>query len=71
LDRHERQLGEETPMGLILCAEKSDERVELLELEKTGIRVAQYLTELPSREVLQKRLHDAIIIARARVERDA
>jgi predicted nuclease of restriction endonuclease-like (RecB) superfamily len=50
LDRHERQPGEEPPIGLILCAGKSDERVELLELEKTGIRVAQYLTELPPRE---------------------
>ena len=68
LDRHERQSGEEPPIGLILCAGKSDERVELLELEKTGIRVAQYLTELPPREVLQKRLHEAIVSARARLE---
>ena len=36
LDRHERQAGEEAPMGLILCASKSEERIELLELEKTG-----------------------------------
>jgi predicted nuclease of restriction endonuclease-like (RecB) superfamily len=68
LDRHERQPGEEPPIGLILCAEKSDERVELLELENTGIRVAQYLTELPSREILQKRLHEAMIITRARLD---
>jgi predicted nuclease of restriction endonuclease-like (RecB) superfamily len=68
LDRHERQSGEEPPIGLILCAGKSDERVELLELEKTGIRVAQYLTELPPREVLQRRLHEAIVSARARLE---
>jgi hypothetical protein len=67
LDRHERQPGEDPPIGLILCAGKSDERVELLELEKTEIRVAQYLTELPPREILQKRLHDAIVLARARI----
>jgi hypothetical protein len=67
LDRHERQPGEEPPIGLILCAGKSDERVELLELEKTEIRVAQYLTELPPREILQKRLHEAIVWARARL----
>jgi hypothetical protein len=67
LDRHERQPGEEPPIGLILCAGKSEERVELLELEKTGIRVAQYLTELPPREVLQRRLHEAIVSARARL----
>jgi predicted nuclease of restriction endonuclease-like (RecB) superfamily len=67
LDRHERQPGEDPPIGLILCAGKSDERVELLELEKTEIRVAQYLTELPPREILQKRLHEAIVLARARL----
>lgn len=67
-DRHERQPGEDPPIGLILCAGKSDERVELLELEKTEIRVAQYLTELPPREILQQRLHEAIVLARARLE---
>jgi hypothetical protein len=68
LDRYERQPGEEQPIGLILCAGKSDEKVELLELEKTGIRVAQYLTELPPREVMQKRLHEAIVSARSRLK---
>jgi hypothetical protein len=68
LDRHERQPGEEPPIGRVLCAGKSDERVELLELEKTGIRVAQYLTELPPREILQKRLHEAMVSARAQLE---
>lgn len=71
LDRYERQPDEEAPIGLILCAGKSDERVELLELEKTGIRVAQYLTELPPREVLQRRLHQAIVSARARLAGNA
>lgn len=68
LDRHERQPGEDAPMGLILCADKSSERIELLELEQSGIRVAQYLTELPPREVLQQRLHEAVAQARARLE---
>jgi predicted nuclease of restriction endonuclease-like (RecB) superfamily len=68
LDKYERQPGEASPIGLILCAGKSDERIELLEVEKNGIRVADYLTELPPREVLQKRLHDAITQARARLE---
>lgn len=49
LDRFERQAGESPPIGLILCADKSKERIELLELEQSGIRVAQYLTELPPR----------------------
>jgi predicted nuclease of restriction endonuclease-like (RecB) superfamily len=71
LDKHERQPGEEPPIGLILCAGKSDERVELLKLERSGIRVAQYLTELPPREILQRRLHQAIDQARARLKQGA
>ncbi len=68
LDRFERQTGEEPPIGLILCAGKSRERIELLELEQSGIRVAQYLTELPPREILQQRFHEAVAQARARLE---
>jgi hypothetical protein len=66
LEKHERQPGEESPLGLILCAGKSDEHVELLQLEKSGIRVADYLTELPPREVLERRLHEALRTARER-----
>jgi predicted nuclease of restriction endonuclease-like (RecB) superfamily len=68
LDRYERQPDEESPIGLVLCAGKSDERIELLELEQTGIRVAQYLTELPPKKILQQRLHAAIAQARVRLE---
>jgi predicted nuclease of restriction endonuclease-like (RecB) superfamily len=68
LDRYERQPEEESPIGLVLCAGKSDERIELLELEQTGIRVAQYLTELPPKKVLQQRLHAAIAEAKIRLE---
>ena len=68
LDRYERQPGEDSPIGLILCAGKSGERIELLELEKTGIRVAEYLTELPPKELLRQRLHEALAQTRARLE---
>jgi predicted nuclease of restriction endonuclease-like (RecB) superfamily len=44
LDRYERKQGEESPLGIILCAGKNDERVELLELGASGIHVAEYLT---------------------------
>jgi predicted nuclease of restriction endonuclease-like (RecB) superfamily len=67
LDKHERQPSEGSPIGLILCAGKSAEHVELLQLEKTGIRVAEYLTELPPRAVLEKKLHQAILVARERL----
>lgn len=67
LDKYERKVGEDHPLGLILCAGKSDEQIELLELSKSGIRVAQYLTELPPREILEKKLRQAINIARERL----
>jgi predicted nuclease of restriction endonuclease-like (RecB) superfamily len=68
LEKYERQPGEESPIGLILCADKSDEHIELLQLGKSGIRVAAYLTELPPRTLLQKKLHEAMALARARLE---
>jgi predicted nuclease of restriction endonuclease-like (RecB) superfamily len=67
LDRHERQQGEERPLGIILCAGKKRETVELLELEPRGIHVAEYLTELPPRELLERRLHEAIVRTRLRL----
>lgn len=66
LDKYERKASEEHPLGLILCADKSDEQIELLELSKSGIRVAQYLTELPPREILENKLRQSIEIARER-----
>jgi predicted nuclease of restriction endonuclease-like (RecB) superfamily len=68
LEKHEQQPGEESPIGLILCADKSDEHVELLQLSKSGIRVAAYLTELPPRQLLQKKLHQTMALAKARLE---
>ena len=68
LKKYEWREGEEEPIGLVLCAEKSTEHVELLELEASGIRVAEYLTGLPPRELLERKLRDAIHIAQARIE---
>ena len=69
LDRHERQPGEETPIGLILCAESSREQVELLQMHKDGITVAEYWTELPPKAELEQQLHQALIEARERLAR--
>ena len=64
LARHEMQRGEKRPIGLILCAGNKTETVELLELEKSGIRVASYWLELLPRKLLQRKLHDAVVLAR-------
>jgi predicted nuclease of restriction endonuclease-like (RecB) superfamily len=65
LDRHERVASEEKPIGLILCAGNKHETVELLDMEKDGIRVSSYWTEALPKELLQKKLHEAVAIARA------
>ncbi len=67
LEKYEQQPNENGPIGLILCAGGGHEEIELLQLGKSGIRVAEYMTELPPRKILEKKLHDAIRIARERL----
>ena len=64
LDKHERAPGEESPIGLILCASADAEQVELCQLDRKAIRVSEYLTELPPIALLRTRLHQAIEHAR-------
>lgn len=68
LAKHEQEPGEAPPLGIILCSGKKQEQIELLELDHTGIHVAEYLTALPPRELLQAKLHEAIARSRARLE---
>jgi predicted nuclease of restriction endonuclease-like (RecB) superfamily len=67
LEKHEMLPDENSPIGLILCTGKNEEHVELLQLEKSNIRVAEYLTQLPSVKFLQKKLHQSIEIARQKI----
>lgn len=68
LNRHEREPEEAAPLGIILCTGKKSEQVELLELDKSGIHVAEYLTALPSRALLAERLHQATQKARQQMD---
>jgi predicted nuclease of restriction endonuclease-like (RecB) superfamily len=68
LAQHELEAGENAPLGIILCAGKNTEQMELLELGSAGIHVAEYLTILPPPEVMYAKLHEAIETARARIE---
>lgn len=70
LDKYERAEGEGQPIGLILCAENSREQVELLEMHKDGIMVAEYWTELPSKKELEQKLHSAWLDAKERFDRN-
>ena len=69
LDRYEKKEGEQPPVGLILCTESSREQVELLEMHKDGIVVAEYWTELPPKKELERKIHNILIEARERIER--
>jgi predicted nuclease of restriction endonuclease-like (RecB) superfamily len=69
LDKHERQPGEEAPIGLILCAESSREQVELLQMHKDGITAAEYWTELPPKAELEQKLHATLLEAPVRLAR--
>ena len=71
LAKHEQETGENPPLGIILCAGKKQEQIELLELDSTGIHVAEYLTTLPPKAVLEQRLHQAVINARRRLGNSA
>ncbi|MFZ1381273.1 MAG: PDDEXK nuclease domain-containing protein [Scrofimicrobium sp.] len=69
LDRFERQEGEESPIGLILCTETGREQIELLDMHKDGIVVAEYWTALPPKAELQSRIQQIYQAAAERVAR--
>jgi predicted nuclease of restriction endonuclease-like (RecB) superfamily len=68
LNRYERQADENEPIGLILCAGDSREQIELLEMDKDGIMVAEYWTELPPKKELEEKIRELIREARERLE---
>ena len=67
LAKYDQEPGDQPPLGIILCTGKKNEQVELLELDKSGIHVAEYLTVLPSREAFQLKVQTALAQAKARL----
>lgn len=67
LAKYEQEPDELPPLGIILCSSKKQEQIELLEMDNSGIHVAEYLTVLPPIEVLKQRLHLAIETAKQRL----
>ncbi|MBI5655433.1 MAG: DUF1016 domain-containing protein [Geobacter sp.] len=67
LAKYEQEAGENPPLGIILCAGKKAEQIELLELDQSSIHVADYVTVLPPREVFEAKLHSAIAAAHKRL----
>jgi predicted nuclease of restriction endonuclease-like (RecB) superfamily len=68
LEKYETEPDEETPIGLILCAEGNQEQVELLQLDKANIKVAEYITEYLPKELLAKKLHQFTLTAKRLIE---
>lgn len=68
LDKYEKQEDENAPIGLILCAESSREQIELLEMGKDGIIVAEYWTDLPPKKQFENKIHNLLIEAKEKME---
>jgi hypothetical protein len=69
LDRYERQEEEKPPIGIILCTTASRDQIELLELDKEGIAVAEYWTNLPPKAMLERKIREILNEAKERLAR--
>jgi predicted nuclease of restriction endonuclease-like (RecB) superfamily len=69
LEKYEKEDGENSPIGLILCAEGNQEQIELLQLDKSNIKVAEYITQYLPKELLIKKLHQFSQVAKKIIEK--
>ncbi len=69
LEKYEMLDGENKPIGLILCTGKNEEHIELMHLHESNIRVAEYLTKLPDKKLLEQKLQKAVEIAKEKMSR--
>jgi len=69
LNKYERQDDENEPIGIILCTKASRNQIELMELDKSGIAVAEYWTNLPPKEEFERKINEILIEAKERLER--
>ena len=67
-EKHETEPGEEQPIGLILCAEGNDEQIELLQLDKTNVKVGRYIPEELPKDLLRRKLHQFFIASKQQIE---
>ena len=69
LDMYERKPNEESPIGIILCATANRKTVEMLEMDKAGIAVAEYWTTLPPKALFEEKIRSILAEAQERLER--
>ena len=64
LEKYEQKKGENKPIGLILCSEKSPQQIQYLLLDKDKhIKIAEFTTQLPDKNLLKEKLNKAIELA--------
>jgi len=69
LNKHERQPDENEPIGLILCPHANRGQLELLEMDKSGIAVAEFWTVMPPKAEFEKKINAIMQEAKERLER--
>ena len=69
LNENARKEHEEAPIGMILCTKADRAIVEFLELDKSGIVVAEYWTNLPPKAEFERRINEILAEAQERLER--
>jgi predicted nuclease of restriction endonuclease-like (RecB) superfamily len=69
LNKYERRDDENEPIGIILCTKASRKQIELMELDKSGIAVAEYWTNLPPKEEFERKIKEILLEAQERLER--
>lgn len=67
LREHEQRDHEEPPLGLILCAGRREETIRLMKPEQTDIHVASYIDQMLPQLPLERKLHEAVRLARERL----
>lgn len=67
LDKNERRGDDDHPIGIILCTEKDHEQIQVFDLDNSGIHVAEYWTELPPKEIFEKKIQDIIEESKERI----
>jgi predicted nuclease of restriction endonuclease-like (RecB) superfamily len=68
LEKYEMESDEEQPIGLILCASGNQEQVELLQLDKANIKVAEYIHQQLPKKLLQEKLQQFTVKAKHLIE---
>lgn len=68
IEKYEMDKDENPPVGLILCTQKSKEQIELLFLPQDRIKVSEYLTKLPPKELFAEKLHKAMLTAQLKLK---